>query len=327
MLWNRKAKHSATSTADLIEVASGDAGSAAAVHHATSSALEQPLLRELSDAEDTDEEELSSLGHSESKLKALNHNTADDAAATRTPFEQRLERYLNWAHSPLVQKHGVRLLVACLAVVFPILFGFIANFHSLCDTPAKNNCEPRNFLMNLDIQILTGLFTIKAIICFPWRAAAVIHLLQIHNKYLPPRSNAIGHDIFGQETDEIFHHLPHRSRKIIALLNLGDCLFQFLNQCTRVYFYTYALANIVPGKILVDTFWPLSALCGVGGGTFMDRQVQLLKGQYPEKWGTPAPKPSAAVEFYKQHGPNPFKVAAAAYRRVREGTHKEEDRV
>ena len=368
LLTNRKAKYTSNSTTDAAPIAESyelplvttSINKTASIAPAfRDSSLEQPLLGQVSDSEGesitvsdetvVDEESFSGCG-SESKLKLSRIHTAAAAAAAvvcdGTPLtraEERMQQWLQFAHSPLVQKHGVRCLLACLAVVFPILFLFIADAHNLCDSPAKNNCEPRNFLMNLDIQILTGLFTIKALICFPWRAAALWHLLSNHtptrlrhNPYFPARGNALGHDFFGQLTEEPFFHIPHRPRLWLALLNVGDCIFQFLNQCTRVYFYTYARATTAPGNFWVDLFWPCSFVCGVVGGNLTDRWIQRLQNNKTALESSSSGNnqqqqqatPNAVVELYRQHGPNPCRVANALYQHMREGNlHSEEDRV
>ena len=213
--------------------------------------------------------------------------------------------------------------------------------------------------MNLDIQILTGLFTIKAIICFPWRAAALWHLLSNygssdkraihqwirHNPFFPARCNALGHDFFGQLTEEPFFRIPHRPRLLLALLNVGDCVFQVLNQATRVYFYTYARANTAPGNFWVDFFWPMSLVCGVVGGNITDRWIKRVNnsssnnnktgfdksstGNYQQQQEQQPAAPSVVLELYRQHGPNPYRVATALYQHIREAghCHKEEDRV
>ena len=322
--------------------------------------MAEPLLASISDSEtesipgsacdesDFVGDEESSMEGSESKLKIYGGH------AHLTHAEIRLQKWLHFAHSNLVQTHGVRALLACLAVVFPVLYMFIADAHNLCDFPSKNNCEPRNFLMNLDIQILTGLFTIKAIICFPWRAAALWHLLcncdshqwMRNNPYFPARCHALGHDFFGQLSEEPFFRIPHRPRLFLALLNVGDCVFQLLNQATRVYFYTYASANTAPGNFWVDFFWPCSFVCGVLGGNLTDRWIKHINnnsnnnktgfdksssGNYQQEQEQQPAAPSVVLDLYRQHGPNPYRVATALYQHIREGSsyknHKEEDQV
>jgi len=253
-----------------------------------------------------------------------------------TPTEERFDRWIRFAHSPLVQQTGVRwLMMTLLGIVFPVLIAFINDWHTLCEP--KNDCEPRNFWMNLDIQILTGLFTVKAIICFPWRLWALLHVLQIGgdssssswlrrtiSHHFPKRSHALGRGLHGLEaTDEIdrlFFHIPHRPRLLICLLNLGDCLFQFINQGTRVYFYTYALANSRPGSMWVDTFWPGAFVCGFAGGNLMEHWINRVKRQQQQQPDAPKeqPKsPSAIAKFYQQHGPHPVDMVAALYHSVR----------
>ena len=258
-----------------------------------------------------------------------------------TPTEERFDRWIRFAHSPLVQQTGVRFLMMTLfGIVLPVLIAFINDWHTLCEP--KNDCEPRNFWMNLDIQILTGLFTVKAIICFPWRLWALLHVLQIGpggdssstswlrrtiSHHFPKRSHALGRGLHGLEAtddiDRLFFHIPHRPRLFICLLNLGDCLFQFVNQGTRVYFYTYALANSRPGSQWVDTFWPGAFVCGFAGGNLYERWINRVKRQQqqPEALKEEQQKqpksPSAIAKFYQQHGPNPVDMLKALYHNVR----------
>lgn len=116
--------------------------------------------------------------------------------------------------------------------------------------------------LNWSIQGLNWLFSISAIYTMPWRWANLVHLT------CTSRSNKVGLDFYGNPTTQVWFHIPFCHRWIILLLLLSNCVAQYINQIIRLIYFDHLAAEAWPGVLLVNLFFALSFLAGIGAGMY-----------------------------------------------------------
>ena len=117
-------------------------------------------------------------------------------------------------------------------------FSLLIGAHGVC-TP-RTDCDPRNWWNNLSIQLLVVLFTYMAVITMPWRYTHALHLFGL---CCPRRSNDDGKNIYGLDDDDVWFHIPLFTKRCIIVLLLLNCIAQYLNQVTRIVYYSYELSQ------------------------------------------------------------------------------------
>ena len=115
-------------------------------------------------------------------------------------------------------------------------FFLLVGWHGMC-TP-RMDCELRNWWFNWSLQVLTGLFTYTATVALPWR---LIHFW--HTAGLTARKHAVGHDLYGWPTKDIWFHIPPSRRLGIIIALLMNAFTQYANQAARIMYYNYDLQN------------------------------------------------------------------------------------
>lgn len=190
---------------------------------------------------------------------------------------------------PFFQILGLLVLFA-VVVDGALFFFFLMGWQSLC-VPVRD-CEPRNQIYNISVQILNGLFTYMAVASMPWRCTNALHIFGLG---CPRRSNEIGRDLYGLASDDIWYHLPLGHRKSIILVLMLNCLFQFANQATRIVYWNYALQNVTPGNIWTNVFFVASMLMAAVGGVWMAVVSEGLRRQSPARFG---PGPLQTIQPY-----------------------------
>ena len=156
----------------------------------------------------------------------------DPPMTRRETFRNCLLRFLD---RPEFQVFGMVVLFLMVADG-ALFFFFLMGWQTLCDTPSKTDCEPRNTVYNISVQILTGIFTYMVTVSMPWRCANFVHTFG-----LGIRDNSTGLDLFGRPTNEIWFHIGWWNRAGIIICLLLNCLLQYANQTTRIIFHTYDL--------------------------------------------------------------------------------------
>lgn len=133
----------------------------------------------------------------------------------------------------------LNLVVLFLVVVDgAFFFSLLIGAHGVC-TP-RTDCDPMNWWYNLSIQLLVVLFTYMAVITMPWRYAHALHLFGLCR---PRRSNDDGKNIYGLDDDDVWFHIPLFTKRCIIVLLLLNCIAQYLNQVTRIVYYSYELSQ------------------------------------------------------------------------------------
>ena len=194
---------------------------------------------------------------------------------------------------PIFQVLGVLVLLAVI-VDGAIFFFFLMGWQTLCDTPSKTNCSPRNEIYNVSIQILTGLFTYMVTVSMPWRCANTFHVFGLH---WPKRKNDVGYDIYGVPSHDVWYHIPLFHRKCILFFLLMNCITQYLNQGSRIVYNTFDRQNVSPGNIWTNVFFGASMICAFVGGVWMGIVSERIRKQDPDRFG-----------------PGPIQVAQRVYR-------------
>jgi hypothetical protein len=200
-----------------------------------------------------------------------------------------------------------------LLVLFTIIwtgalfFFFLMGWQSVCRP--RTDCEPRNWWYNWAIQALNVCFTYTSIISMPWRATNAIHTF---GWACPHRRNEPGYDLYGLPSKDIWFHVPLFRRGGILITLILNCVFQFINQGTRIIYYNYELQDSSPGNIWTNVFFVASFACaGIGGGWLLFESGRVRKTHPP---GTFAPGPLDAA-----------KIQYAAYKARRAEAKKKDD--
>ena len=131
-----------------------------------------------------------------------------------------MERYrdvvLRGLDLPIFQYIGIFVMLG-VVVDGAIFFFLLIGLHTLCHP--VTDCEPRNTVYNISIQILNGFFTYMALLSLPWRLSNFLHLSKnVRNRWYccrncyPLRSNEIGHNLYGLADSDIWFHIPVNRR-------------------------------------------------------------------------------------------------------------------
>lgn len=250
--------------------------------------MEDPTEQEVDEENNPDEDdaEFSSdrrehIGHRDT-LRRGHVYKAMSIGSLNPPMSKR-ERFRDWVlrllDRPSFQVAGLVVLFLVVADG-ALFFFFLMGWQTLCDTPSKTDCEPRNQIYNVSVQILTGLFTYMATVSMPWRTT---NFIQIFGCGI--RNNSRGLDLYGRPTNEIWFHHSWCNRAGIIVCLMLNCLLQYANQATRIIFHTYESQATHPGNKWVNIFFGTSfAFAGIGAlwGIICS---ELLRKQYPGRFG------------------------------------------
>jgi hypothetical protein len=175
------------------------------------------------------------------------------------------------------------LSVATFAVMY---FCMLVGWHSFQDRAQAD------ILGNACMQVLTALFTYVASLTLPWRVANAVHLLSSR------RASGLGVDLYGRETSAIWFHIPPAPRRVIVGMLVGNALFQYANQLTRIGWPTYAASQTTAGLVMINLTFVASLLCGVGAGVLQQLAEARVRTANP---GVFPPTPlQFAIEAWKQ---------------------------
>jgi len=198
-----------------------------------------------------------------------------------TASEQFRDGLLRFLDSLLVQYLGIIVLLLIVVSGAMMVF-FMLGWHTLCP---KNepSCPIQNTMVNVSIQILCGLFTYQAIVSMPWRCVQFLH---VTGWSCPNRSNDLGCNVYGIPNDpDIWCHIPLRRRLGILILLLLNCVTQFINQGTRIYYASYEASQTTAGKIWTNTFFVAAFLCaGIAAGWTLYEEGKVREA-HPNQFG------------------------------------------
>lgn len=180
---------------------------------------------------------------------------------------------------PFFQWLGIVVLVLVVADG-AFFFFLLMGWQTLCRP--RTDCNPRNWWYNWSIQMLNVLFTYMAAVSSPWRVANFLHL---SGWSCPHRSNELGRNLYGLPDPQLWFHLPLSRRLGITLVLLLNCVFQFFNQGTRLYFYNFSDQDTSPGNIWTNVFFAASFICAGIGGVWMGIDAARIRKAQPEKFG------------------------------------------
>jgi hypothetical protein len=188
---------------------------------------------------------------------------------------------------PFFQVTGIIVIV--LVIVDGAFFFFLLmGWHTLCNTPSRTDCDPRNWWYNFSIQLLNVLFTYMNAVAMPWRSTQWLH---ISGWGCPYRKNALSHDLYGRVVDnDPWYYIPLGRRWGITTLLLLNAITQFINQGTRIVYYNFDLQNTSPGNIWTNVFFAASFLSAALAGGWMTYEVSILRKTYPQHQFGPGPK-------------------------------------
>jgi len=222
------------------------------------------------------------------------HYTVEDLHPPQSASEAYRDRMLRFLDRPIFQTLGLIVLVLVIADG-AFFFFLLVGWQAMCRP--RTDCEPRNFWYNWSIQMLNVLFTYMAVVTIPWRST---HFLHLTNCSCPHRDNAPGLNLYGVADPDVWFHIPVRRRLGITSLLLGNCVFQFINQGTRFYFYNHELQDSPPGNIWTNVFFVSSFLCAAAAGAWQAYEVVQLRKVHPP--GTFGLGPVDTLkEFWRTH--------------------------
>ena len=220
-----------------------------------------------------------------------------------------MERYhdvvLRTLDLPIFQYIGIVVLFG-VVLDGAIFFFLLVGAHTLCHP--VTDCEPRNTVYNISIQILNGFFTYMALLSLPWRLSNFLHLSRTVRRQCycccgggncyPQRSNEVGHNLYGLADPDIWFHIPVQRRCSITILLMCNCLFQFINHGTRIVHSSYEEQDAYPGNVWTNVFFVSAFACaGTGAGCILYESSQLRK-MYPTKFGH---GPIDAIRHWYRH--------------------------
>lgn len=201
----------------------------------------------------------------------------------QNPPMTRRERFRDWVlrlcDGPEFQVMGMIVLFLVVADG-ALFFFFLMGWQTLCDDPSRTDCEPRNSVYNVSVQILTGLFTYMVTVSMPWRCANAIHIFG-----LGVRDNSIGLDLYGRPTNEIWFHIGFWNRAGIIICLLLNCFLQYANQVTRIMYHSYELQNTHPGNKWVNIFFITSFVFAGIGAAWGAIVEQRIRRERPGRFG------------------------------------------
>merc|ERR1719317_13842 len=133
--------------------------------------------------------------------------------------------------------------------------------------------------MNIAIQIVNALFSFAALLNLPVRCRRLCKLYKkwpedvgdYHSRQVTIELFNTGNREFTSQSTEawaweselIFDRLRWSTKHIILQALLWNSLFQIINQVFRCVYYSYELTARLPGKIWVNTFFPLAILTSI----------------------------------------------------------------
>lgn len=197
----------------------------------------------------------------------------------RSPREKFRDFVLRMLDRPSFQVLGALVMIA-IVVDGAAFFFFLMGWQTVCDTPSKTDCSPRNEIYNLTVQILVWLFTYTATVSMPWRCANAIQIFGCGI-----RDNWKGLDLYGRPTNEVWFHIDLCNRGGIIVCLVLNCLLQYANQATRIIFYNYELQDTYPGVYWVNIFFALSFVMGGVGALWSTICCERLRKQHPGRFG------------------------------------------
>ena len=172
------------------------------------------------------------------------------------------------------------LVLFLVVAVGALWFFFLLGWQTLC-TPARN-CEPRNTVFNVSIHVMTGLFTYMSSIVMPWRWAHTLHTLGWSR---PHRSNAVGHDLYGLDTDDPWFHVPCKKRLVVLFFLQMNCFFQYANQVCRGIYHSYEDSETWPGNFWTSVFFTLSLVWALIGALLFWKHTSIVRETDKERFG------------------------------------------
>jgi hypothetical protein len=212
-----------------------------------------------------------------------------------SPPRSRRESVRDWflrtLDRPFFQVLGLVVLFGVVADGAAFFF-FLMGWQATCSEPSRTDCEPRNSIYNVTVQLLTWLFTYMAIVSMPWRCVNATHTFGWGT---PPRDNAKGLDVYGRPTNEIWFHMDLINRGGIIIVLLMNCLLQFANQATRLIFYNYELQDTSPGNKWVNIFFVSSMVFAAIGAIWGIIVSERIRKKHPGRFG---PGPWQTVRHY-----------------------------
>ena len=188
---------------------------------------------------------------------------------------------------------GILVLIGVI-IDGAVFFFFLMGWQNLCRP--RTDCNPRNDIYNISVQILNGFFTYTGIVSLPWRCTNFLHVSGWH---CPRRQNKPGYDLYGLPTMDIWFHLSRKQRIYILIPLILNCVFQFINQSMRIIYWNYELQDELPGVIFVNVFFASSFLSGFVGGSLLVYFSHLKRQEHPGKFG-PGLK-ELVQEFWGKH--------------------------
>jgi len=127
-------------------------------------------------------------------------------------------------------------------------------------------------VLNIVNHIINGLFTFAAMLNLPVRIVRLYHLLEERNiPFVRQMTRLMSLTALERtstmemqaESQLIFDHLSWGTKHIILQALLWNSLFQIINQVFRCVYYSYEMTVELPGKIWVNTFFPLAILASI----------------------------------------------------------------
>jgi len=135
-----------------------------------------------------------------------------------------------------------------------------------------NDGETTKMVLNIVNHVINGLFTFAAVLNLPVRIVRLKRLFMNRNNSVVRKitiiSNFFELERTTTEQDQaasqlIFDHLAWGTQHMILQALLWNSLFQIINQVFRCVYYSYEMTAKLPGKIWVNTFFPLALLASI----------------------------------------------------------------
>lgn len=225
-------------------------------------------------------------------------DSSEDPLAPLDPPESYGEYFRDFVLQALDHPffQGIGIVVLILVIADGAFFFFLlVGWQTLCRP--RTDCEPRNWWYNWSIQVLNVLFTYMSAVSMPWRSANFLHITGCS---CPARKRTPGHDLYGRPVDDdVWFFVPLQRRLGITMILLLNCIFQFANQGTRIYFYSFELQNDYPGVLWTNIFFSLSFLMAGLGGAWLAYEVSVLRKKHPTQFG--AGPVELALNFWRHH--------------------------
>ena len=151
-------------------------------------------------------------------------------------------------------------------------------------------------------------------VAMPWRCTNALHAF---GWAVPRRDNADGLDLYGRPSRDVWFHLPLRHRRTITVTLLLNVLTQYVNQATRIVFWSYQLQGHFPGNVWTNVFFGLSMLCAAVGAAHLLVAEERVRRDHPQLF---EPGPVQQLRDWWSHrqcreppaGPEPAPVEAVA---------------